>query len=763
MSEILAILQPKQSIHGVLQPATTQQSDYNKLNNKPKINGVELSGDVSLEDLDVAESADTLAGYGITDAYTKTEVDAAINELDGNIDVLIGSVSKFEASMKATRAYTVGDYINVHGKLYKANKAIASGATLSTSTNVDEVTIGDELKANAQSIATAAEQIASNAEEITNVKADLSEMYLKNVVEYSIENGSIYIASGYEFRPTSPSQIRVCTNPIFIPEGENVTIEGYGFEKYTYTLSSDGITNNGIRNQSYKVASQIHISFTGPIWFRFVFAYADDRAITPNDIVVKIYSGYGDVPNGVLVDSFGKYINIPKDTLGNQIIATHKRMYVRNNNGVLQLSKNGGKSWNAGVDVSAVGLIKTYHLYDDGTIAFFTHQRAYYCSDWMNYHEASVYEEDGTTQYSPSQYDNFTTTRDNKTRMYVGAQDAYVFGNYGITNEANTRRVIWASIDNGRSYKVIYEFNITGAYSIRHIHNVIYHPSYNCFLCATGDDYNQSHVLRIDYNQTNDAWTITKIASGPRYKWAGIAFYGAYIYYCCDNTPGAVYKCKFNDIADLTKHEIVINNLPNDPIGLFIGERGDMLITLSAHRSGQSNSPFSSMIDTQKIYYSVDRKTFHNFKGYRLNDYADSIYYGFMPVNDDGRVLCGYFSNGTTLDNWNKLPSVSLDLMVKRFGFPNAFKPYNRIYEVVPVVDVECDNVTVNNGSSITITPLLFPYDASSLAFEIIDYNASIISVSGATITGIAVGTTTAKVRSKTNYEAYAEITVTVS
>lgn len=174
MSEILAILQPKQSIHGVLQPATTQQSDYNKLNNKPKINGVELSGDVSLEDLDVAESADTLAGYGITDAYTKTEVDAAINELDGNIDVLIGSVSKFEASMKATRAYTVGDYINVHGKLYKANKAIASGATLSTSTNVDEVTIGDELKANAQSIATAAEQIASNAEEITNVKADLN-------------------------------------------------------------------------------------------------------------------------------------------------------------------------------------------------------------------------------------------------------------------------------------------------------------------------------------------------------------------------------------------------------------------------------------------------------------------------------------------------------------------------------------------------------------------------------------------------------------
>ena len=56
-------------------------SDYSVLSNKPQINSVELSGNKTLDQLgiqakgDFAVKSTTLSGYGITDAYTKTESD----------------------------------------------------------------------------------------------------------------------------------------------------------------------------------------------------------------------------------------------------------------------------------------------------------------------------------------------------------------------------------------------------------------------------------------------------------------------------------------------------------------------------------------------------------------------------------------------------------------------------------------------------------------------------------------------------------------
>ena len=56
-------------------------TDYASLSNKPQINSVELSGNKTLDQLgiqakgDFAVKSTTLSGYGITDAYTKTESD----------------------------------------------------------------------------------------------------------------------------------------------------------------------------------------------------------------------------------------------------------------------------------------------------------------------------------------------------------------------------------------------------------------------------------------------------------------------------------------------------------------------------------------------------------------------------------------------------------------------------------------------------------------------------------------------------------------
>lgn len=79
---------------GVISVAATSNS-YNDLIDKPRINSIELSANKTLDDLGIqakgnyltavdienkADKSTTLAGYGITDAYTKEEVDGKIPE-----------------------------------------------------------------------------------------------------------------------------------------------------------------------------------------------------------------------------------------------------------------------------------------------------------------------------------------------------------------------------------------------------------------------------------------------------------------------------------------------------------------------------------------------------------------------------------------------------------------------------------------------------------------------------------------------------------
>ena len=99
-----------------------ETSSYNDLTNKPSINNVELSGNKTLENLgiqpageylvsaDIANKADkatTLAGYGIEDAYTKSEVDSKLS----TVYKYKGSVATYEELPSANNE--VGDVYNV--------------------------------------------------------------------------------------------------------------------------------------------------------------------------------------------------------------------------------------------------------------------------------------------------------------------------------------------------------------------------------------------------------------------------------------------------------------------------------------------------------------------------------------------------------------------------------------------------------------------------------------------------------------------------
>ena len=99
-----------------------ENKSYNDLTNKPSINNVELSGNKTLENLgiqpageylvsaDIANKADkatTLAGYGIEDAYTKSEVDSKLS----TVYKYKGSVATYEELPSANNE--VGDVYNV--------------------------------------------------------------------------------------------------------------------------------------------------------------------------------------------------------------------------------------------------------------------------------------------------------------------------------------------------------------------------------------------------------------------------------------------------------------------------------------------------------------------------------------------------------------------------------------------------------------------------------------------------------------------------
>ena len=59
---------------------------------------------------------------------------------------LSNSIAPLEATNKASKAYSVDDYLIMNGLLYKVTTAIAQGATIIAGTNVEQKYITDELK-----------------------------------------------------------------------------------------------------------------------------------------------------------------------------------------------------------------------------------------------------------------------------------------------------------------------------------------------------------------------------------------------------------------------------------------------------------------------------------------------------------------------------------------------------------------------------------------------------------------------------------------
>lgn len=136
--------------------------DYSGLTNKPKINNIELVGNILASDL------------GLASVGSVGQVDGRVDQLSQAVNEDIGQVNHnfatIENSFVAENAYSVGEYMVIYGQLYCATSAISIGDTMDESTNIAGVSVGAELTKLQSNIDSAQSTLQSN---IDNVESTL--------------------------------------------------------------------------------------------------------------------------------------------------------------------------------------------------------------------------------------------------------------------------------------------------------------------------------------------------------------------------------------------------------------------------------------------------------------------------------------------------------------------------------------------------------------------------------------------------------------
>lgn len=406
-----------------------------------------------------------------------------------------------------------------------------------------------------------------------------------------------------------------------------------------------------------------------------VIAHFDNTTLSNHkgiEIISKYHPDYA-----LVIDREGERIAVEPNAISGNIVYTIDNFCVKEVDGALYLSDDNGSTYGSGLDISSIAddRVVRMRLWKNGTFNIFTPTKVYYTDDWSTLTEADVYEEDGETEFIPEGIAAYTSPYFDDGRLIFDDVEVYLFGNtpYSSTTDGTDRVCLYYSCDNGHSYKIAYEFNTESTLQVRHTHfaKVIG----NHYWVATGDLEQNCYLLEFDYDITNDTWSYNTIGSGINYKWVGCGVYGENLYYTYDNTPGKVMRCNIQDVSNVAKHECILNDLPNDPIGLFIGKHGDMLVTLMTARSGQTTSPFSAAADSKRMYYSKDRVLFTELRGFiPYGAPTGGDYYCFSGCNNNGKILAIVNQGG----NWNDTDllhnTVWLDDYVKQAGFLGAFR-----------------------------------------------------------------------------------------
>lgn len=424
----------------------------------------------------------------------------------------------------------------------------------------------------------------------------------------------------------------------------------------------------------------------------------------------KVYKKSKNVITNYLAQKIlGKLPYNPDEAWMTQVIAVYENMIAIFDGSKIKFSTDCGSTFNSGVDVRATltnsnDFFTNAHIYANGCLAFFTKKHAYYIDpDWTSYHEAICYDTTGQeiapeTIMSEVVFKNYNDYAERKFITINGVQrDIYVFGNYKYGYDE--RALLWYSIDCGHTYKIGLDFGISNnndssviingyPLNIRHIHGIIYYEPKDKFICMTGDTtpidqtsgLAASCVLELSYNENQDSWGITLLGTGRNYKWTSAAIWNKEIYYAYDNTPGKVMKCAYDDIGDVSRHQVVLEDMYNDPRHIIFGKRGDMLITQCNNRNitvSNFEAPLSAAKESRGIYYSTNRRDFIKLYLPVLQLVGSNEPAYIKPVAKDGSVYIGTYCRTTSGNNRDKgsLPSINIKDFIQSMGYPTAFMP----------------------------------------------------------------------------------------
>lgn len=368
------------------------------------------------------------------------------------------------------------------------------------------------------------------------------------------------------------------------------------------------------------------------------------------------------VPNG---NNSTKAITYP-----NTLIASVDNMLVNFSNGKLSLSTNGGETFDKSFAIPDIKAIRFVYLYENGDIMFADHTKVYYSNDWKTFHESKILNEDGTNWQPAKAYDNFTCTHQADVRSIVNGQEIVVWGNYtiedGIQYTDNIK--VWYSPDHGKTVKCCYVFNTEDTPSARHVHAVSFDPETSTFWLQTGDEETTSHWIKGKYDTSADKWSWTRFADGMHFKTTNMVFRDGYVYWSWDTTPGGVVKASVAEMGNISKHEILFQT-KNDCVGVVLGPEGDIAAIQTVWGGNEQPRIF---------YYAPDGVNFVKIIGDMPAEYEninDAQYYAVWPANSSGKVLAGVFSrDNDNILTWDRVPSIFIDDILRRSGYPNAFK-----------------------------------------------------------------------------------------
>lgn len=109
------------------------------------------------------------------------------------------NLATVESTNKASRAYTVGEYLVYNGLLYRVSAAIASGGTLTPGTNLTATTTGAQLKSLNDSLTTVSSRSMNATHTAFAESWSINDLITAGVYRYTVlpSNAPTWMTSAY--------------------------------------------------------------------------------------------------------------------------------------------------------------------------------------------------------------------------------------------------------------------------------------------------------------------------------------------------------------------------------------------------------------------------------------------------------------------------------------------------------------------------------------------------------------------------------------